>query len=58
VFGSLRQLADRMIPLAGPLAESKSLRQLVDAGIIKLQARGSRFVWEARVWECEEAEPI
>ena len=58
VFGSLKQLADRMIPLAGPLAESKSLRQLVDAGIIKLQARGSRLVWEARVWECEEVEPV
>ncbi len=58
VFASLKQLTDRMIPLAAPLAESKSLRELVDAGIVKLTARGSRFVWEARVWECEKPQPV
>lgn len=58
VFSSLRQLTDRMIPLASPLAESNSLRRLVDVGIVKLTARGSRFVWEARVWECEKAQPL
>jgi len=58
VFVSLRQLADRVIPLAAPLAESRSLRRLADAGIIRLAARGSRFVWEARVWECEGAQLV
>lgn len=55
VFGSLKKLIDKMIPLAGPLAESGSLRELVDRGIVKLTPRGSRLVWEARVWECEGA---
>ncbi len=53
VFGSLKELINKMIPLAGPLAESRSLRDLVDRGIIKLTPRGSRFLWEVRVWECE-----
>jgi SAM-dependent methyltransferase len=52
VFGSLKKLIDKMIPLAGPLAESGSIRELVDRGIVKLTPKGSRFVWEARVWEC------
>ena len=55
VFSNLKQLADRMIPLASALAESASLRELVDKGIVKITARGSRFVWEARVWECDGA---
>lgn len=51
-FGSLKKLVDKMIPLAGPLAESGSIRELVDRGIVKITPKGSRFVWEARVWEC------
>ncbi len=52
-FGSLKKLIDKMIPVPGPLAESTGLRDLVDRGIVKLTPRGSRFLWEARVWECE-----
>lgn len=52
-FGTLKKLIDRMIPLAGPLAESPSLKELVDAEVVHVTPRGSRFVWEARVWECE-----
>ena len=29
----------------------KGLRAMIDAGVVKLVPRGSRFVWEARVWE-------
>lgn len=57
-FSNLKQLADRMIPLASALAESASLRDLVDKGIVKISAKGSRFVWEARVWECDGATTV
>ena len=27
------------------------MKELIDQGIVKLTPRGSRFLWEARVWE-------
>ncbi|HSF85520.1 MAG TPA: methyltransferase domain-containing protein [Acidimicrobiia bacterium] len=54
-FGTLKKLIDRMIPLAAPLAESKSLHELVDSDVVHVTPKGSRYVWEARVWECEGA---
>lgn len=51
-FASLVKLAERSIPLAGALAEAKSIRQLIDDGIVQLTEKGSRFLWEARVWLC------
>jgi release factor glutamine methyltransferase len=51
-YGALRKVAERMIPLATGIAESASLKELLTAGVIKLIPRGSRMVWEARVWEC------
>jgi SAM-dependent methyltransferase len=57
-FGSLKKLIDKMIPLAGPLAESGSVRELIDRGVVKLTPRGSRFLWEARVWECAATDHV
>lgn len=56
-YGQLRELASKMIPLPGKLAESLAVRELVEQGIIKVKARGSRFLWEARVWELRVGEP-
>ncbi len=53
VFGKITQLTDRMIPLAGPLADAKSIKTLLESGVVKLTPKGSRYLWEARVWECE-----
>ena len=53
MFGALRQLAERMIPFPAQLAETPVVRALLDQGIIGLTPRGSRYVWEARVWECQ-----
>jgi methylase of polypeptide subunit release factors len=50
-YGQLRELASRMIPLPAKLAESTTVRQLVDRGIVHLKARGSRLLWEVKVWE-------
>lgn len=52
-YGQLRELASRMIPLPTKLAESLAVRELVDKGIVQLKAKGSRFLWEAKVWELE-----
>ncbi len=51
-FASLVKLTERPIPLAGALADAKSIRQLIDDGIVQLTEKGSRFLWEARVWLC------
>ncbi|MEE8330888.1 MAG: 50S ribosomal protein L11 methyltransferase [Acidimicrobiia bacterium] len=50
-YGQLREMASRMIPLPSMLSESMTVRRLVDRGIVRLRARGSRFLWEAKVWE-------
>ena len=51
-FSSLVKLTERPIPLAGALADAKSIKRLLDDGIVQLSERGSRLLWEARVWLC------
>ncbi len=53
LYDRLVEIASRMIPLPGKLAESPVLRSLVDDGVVDLTARGSRLLWEAKVWELE-----
>ncbi len=50
-FGSLRQLAERSIPLPTNVAEHPALRELLKEKVVNLSQRGSRFLWTARVWE-------
>ena len=54
-YGNLKELASRMIPLPAKLAESTAVTSLVEDGIVRLKARGSRFLWEAKVWELHGA---
>jgi SAM-dependent methyltransferase len=54
-FASLVKLTERPIPLAGALADAKSIKRLLDDGIVQLTERGSRLLWEARVWLCAAA---
>lgn len=51
VFGSIRQLSERPIPLPSDLAEQPAVVRMVKDKVIDLTQRGSRFVWTARVWE-------
>lgn len=51
VFGSMRQLAEKNIPLPSSLSEDPALLQLLKEKVIDLTQRGSRFLWTARVWE-------
>jgi hypothetical protein len=51
VFGSIRQLSERSIPLPSSLAEQPAVLGLLREKVIQLTERGSRLLWTARVWE-------
>ena len=51
VFGSIRQLSEKPIPLPGALAQQPAVMRMVKEKVVNLTQRGSRFVWTARVWE-------
>jgi methylase of polypeptide subunit release factors len=51
VFGSIKQLAERHIPLPSSLADNPALLELLKAKVIDLTQRGSRSLWTARIWE-------
>ncbi len=49
--GRIRQLRERLMPLPGKIAESGVARRLMDSGMVRFIRRGSRVLWELRVWE-------
>jgi hypothetical protein len=51
LYDKVKALADRPIPLPSTLAASPVLRDLIERKIVEVTARGSRFLWNARVWE-------
>ncbi|HSL24857.1 MAG TPA: 50S ribosomal protein L11 methyltransferase [Acidimicrobiia bacterium] len=51
LFGSIRRLAERPIPLPSALAEQPAVLRLLRERVIELTERGSRLLWTARVWE-------
>ena len=53
VFGTMRQLTERNIPLPSSLAEDPAVLTALKDKVIALKQRGSRFQWTARVWQVE-----
>ena len=51
MFGSVRKLTERQIPLPSALGEHPTLIKLVKDKVAKLTQRGSRMLWTARIWE-------
>lgn len=51
VFTSLRELAEKPIPLPSALAEHPAVIDMVRRKVIEISQRGSRFLWTARIWE-------
>ena len=51
LFGMVKKLGEQRIPLPNPLAESEAVERLASDGVISITPRGSRYLWEARVWE-------
>jgi SAM-dependent methyltransferase len=62
IFGedSLRKLRERLMPLPAKIAENAMVRRLMESGVVRLIRRGSRLLWELRVWECTlpQARPV
>lgn len=53
VFGSMKRLSERNIPLPTSLAEDPALLQLLREKVVALSQRGSRFLWKATIWEIQ-----
>jgi methylase of polypeptide subunit release factors len=53
VFGTMRQLTERNIPLPSSLAEDPAVLKALKEKVIALKQRGSRFQWTARVWRLD-----
>ncbi len=51
VFGTIRQLTEKSIPLPSSISEHPVFARLRGEKLIDVTERGSRFVWTARVWE-------
>jgi release factor glutamine methyltransferase len=50
--GSIRKLTERLFPLPTKIADSLVVRRLMDSGVVRFIKKGSRLLWELRVWEC------
>jgi methylase of polypeptide subunit release factors len=54
VFGDhMEAVLEREFPLPELVAKSKAVKQLVKDGIVSLRQRGSRWLWQLRIWRCE-----
>jgi len=53
VFGSMRQLTERNIPLPSSLAEDPAVLTALKDKVIALKQRGSRFQWTAHIWRVD-----
>jgi methylase of polypeptide subunit release factors len=53
VFGSMKKLTERNIPLPSALAQDPAVLKALKEKVISLTQRGSRFQWTARVWKVD-----
>src|SRR6266498_5459829 len=49
--GRMLKLRERVLPLPGKVTESAVVRRLMDSGVVRFIRRGSRLLWELRIWE-------
>jgi release factor glutamine methyltransferase len=50
--GRMRQLRERLLPLPAKISETAVMRRLMDSGVVNLIRKGSRLLWQLRIWEC------
>jgi SAM-dependent methyltransferase len=54
VFGdNMRSVLEREFPLPDLVAKSKAVTQMVKDGLVSFRQRGSRWLWQLRIWRCE-----
>jgi SAM-dependent methyltransferase len=55
--GSLRKLRERLLPLPTKIGDNAVVRRLMESGVVRFIRRGSRLLWELRIWECTLPQP-
>src|SRR6478736_6469852 len=56
VFGdNMRPVLTREFPLPELVARSKAVTQMVKDGLVSFRQRGSRWLWQLRIWRCDRA---
>jgi SAM-dependent methyltransferase len=54
VFGdNMRSVLEREFPLPDLVAKSKAVTRMVKDGVVSFRQRGSRWLWQLRIWRCE-----
>ena len=54
VFGDhMESVLEREFPLPDLVAKSKAVTQMVKDGLVSFRQRGSRWLWQLRIWRCE-----
>ena len=58
IFGEvrMRKLTERLFPLPTKISDTAVVRRLMDSGVVRFIKKGSRLLWELRVWECTAPE--
>jgi len=55
VFGdNMRPVLTREFPLPDLVARSKAVTQMVKDGLVSFRQRGSRWLWQLRIWRCDQ----
>jgi release factor glutamine methyltransferase len=57
LYGKVAALAEKKIPLPSLIADSETLKNLIADGIVHLVPKGSRFLWEGKVWRLSGMTP-
>jgi SAM-dependent methyltransferase len=56
VFGdNMEPVIEREFPLPDLVAKAQATARMVKEGLLKLHRRGSRMLWELRIWRCVRA---
>ncbi len=54
VFGDrIEAILEREFPLPDLVAKSKAVAKLVKEGLVSFRQRGSRLLWQLRIWRCD-----
>jgi 16S rRNA G1207 methylase RsmC len=58
VFGAanMEKIIERNLPLPDLVAKSKAAARMISDGFFDLQKRGSRWIWQLRIWRCVRAD--
>ena len=54
VFGDhMEPVMEREFPLPDLVAKSKAVAQMMKEGLVSFRQRGSRWLWQLRIWRCD-----